>query len=204
MKKNIMKMIALVLLLAIAVSVTGCGGGQDSPQGSEQSSSQESAQQSDAAASTENDAEADKTEEIDETGESENAGTESGSQQKEPADKAAVDEYMASVKEQSDALKYSLENDMLSQIELNEKANELYELWDGALNYLWGELKSTLPEDEFAKLLEEQRAWIADKEARVAEAGKEVEGGSLYPLVTNTEAAAITEERVYELYEMLK
>ena len=36
------------------------------------------------------------------------------------------------------------------------------------------------------------------------EAGKEVEGGSMYPLITNTKAAEITEERVYEFYELLK
>ena len=40
-----------------------------------------------------------------------------------------------------------------------------------------------------AKLLEEQRAWIKDKEAAVQEAGKEAEGGSLQPLLENTEAA---------------
>ena len=45
---------------------------------------------------------------------------------------------------------------------------------------------------------------VADKEAAVEEAGKEVEGGSMYPLVVNSEAAKLTEERVYELYEQLK
>ena len=111
---------------------------------------------------------------------------------------------MASVEEQSDAIKYSLENDVLNQSELNMKSQELYELWDGALNYLWGELKNQLPEDQFAELLKEQLTWIDQKEQAVTEAGKEVEGGSLYPLVVNSTAAEITEERVYELYELLK
>ena len=35
------------------------------------------------------------------------------------------------------------------------------------------------------------------------EAGKDLEGGSLYPLITNTEAASITEERVHQLYDIL-
>lgn len=113
-------------------------------------------------------------------------------------------DYMASVKEQSDGMKAFLEKDALTQHEMNTKSQELYELWDGALNYLWGELKSSLPEDAFARLLDEQRTWIADKEKAVEEAGKEVEGGSLYPLVVNGAAASITEERVYELYELLK
>ena len=114
-----------------------------------------------------------------------------------------LDAYMTSIKEKSDCIKASLENDELTQREMNIKSQELYELWDGALNYLWDELKSCLSEEEFSKLLDEQRTWITKKEKSVEEAGKEVEGGSLYPLVVNMEAAKITEERAYELYELL-
>ena len=66
---------------------------------------------------------------------------------------------------------------------------DLYELWDDVLNYLWGELKNALPKEEYEKLLDEQRTWIAEKENALEEVGKEVEGGSLYPLVVNSEAA---------------
>lgn len=114
------------------------------------------------------------------------------------------DDYIASVKEQSDSIKTSLEQEVLTQADMNEKSRELYELWDDALNYLWGELKNCLSEEEFAKLLAEQRIWITEKEKAVEEAGKEFEGGSMYALVVNGEAAKITEERAYELYELLK
>ena len=114
------------------------------------------------------------------------------------------DEMMADTEEWAITIRASLEHDVLTQAEMNEKSQELYETWDEMLNILWEELKHEMPEDEFAKLLEKQRAWIADKEAAVEEAGKEVEGGSMYPLVVNMKAAEITEERVYELYEMLK
>ena len=86
---------------------------------------------------------------------------------------------------------------------MNVKAQELYELWDDALNDIWGKLKQSLPEDEFSKLLDEQRKWITDKEKSMEEAGKEYEGGSIYALVVNMEAAKITEARVYELYKLL-
>lgn len=112
--------------------------------------------------------------------------------------------YMAEIEAQSDAIKTSLEQDDLTQFDLNMKSKELYDLWDGALNYLWGELKNRLPEGEFAALTEEQLRWIAEKERAVTEAGKLYEGGSIYPLIVNSEAAAITEARVYELYERLK
>lgn len=115
-----------------------------------------------------------------------------------------LDEYMAFIKEQSDIIQDSLEHDTLTQADMNMKSQELYELWDDALNYLWGEVKSSITEEEFEKLLDEQRIWIEEKEKSVEEAGKEFEGGSIYALIVNGEAAKITEERVYELYELLK
>lgn len=113
-------------------------------------------------------------------------------------------EYMADIEAQSDAIKKSLSEDALTQFDMNMKAKELYDLWDGALNYLWGELKAAMPEDEFAALTDEQLVWIAEKEQTVEEAGKPYEGGSIYALIVNDEAARITQERVYELYELLK
>ena len=111
---------------------------------------------------------------------------------------------MAFVEEQSDSIKNYLENEAFTQDDMNVKSKELYDVWDEALNYLWGELKNYLPEEEFAELKDEQRTWITEKESAVEEAGKEFEGGSMYALAVNSEAAAITEERVYELYELLK
>ena len=115
-----------------------------------------------------------------------------------------IDDMMDATKEWDLTVRASLEHDDLNQAEMNIKAQELYEIWDAALNTLWTELKDELSEDEFAKLLEEQRAWIGEKERAVEEAGKEYEGGSIYGLIVYTKAADITEKRVYELYELLK
>ena len=87
---------------------------------------------------------------------------------------------------------------------MNEKSKELYDTWDAALNTLWDALKNDLSEAEMDALLKEQREWIADKEAAVKEAGEEVAGGSMQGMVMNLKAAEMTEERVYELYELLK
>ena len=54
------------------------------------------------------------------------------------------------------------------------------------------------------QLTKEERQWIKKKEQAVKEAGKEAEGGSLQPLLENTEAAQLTRERVYELADILK
>lgn len=115
-----------------------------------------------------------------------------------------LNKYMTFIKEQSDMIRDQLEHDAWTQTDMNMKSKELYELWDDALNYLWGEVKRNITEEEFEKLLDEQRSWIQEKEKAIEEAGKEFEGGSIYPLVVNEEAAKITEERVYELYEILK
>lgn len=115
-----------------------------------------------------------------------------------------AEEYLIFVKEQSDAIKTSLEQEPLTQTDMNQKSEELRALWDEALNLLLDEAKKILPEAEVEKLIAEQNTWKTDTEAAVEAAGKEFEGGSLYPLIVNTEAAKLTEERVYKLYELLK
>lgn len=116
---------------------------------------------------------------------------------------ALLEDYMASVKERADAIRGALQQEPLTQVEMNAKAQELYTLWDTALNELWGKIKEKLPEEDYVKLLEQQRAWVAEKEQAMEAAGKEVEGGSMYPLIVFGEAASITEVRVYELYALL-
>ena len=114
--------------------------------------------------------------------------------------------YVENTEKAAKELEDSLQNDSsLSQGDMNEKSQELYEDWDAALNQIWYHLKDkgVLGEDAMAKLLEEQRAWIKDKEAAVQEAGKEAEGGSLQPLLENTEAAKWTRERTYVLLNIL-
>ena len=115
-----------------------------------------------------------------------------------------IDDTLAATEEWSITLKASMENDPLTQMELNEKASELCVLWDTLLNDLWAEIKESLSEGEFQILLEQQRAWIAEKENAVEEAGKEFEGGSLQRMVMDFKTAELTEERVYELYELLE
>jgi len=190
MKKSI-----LLWLLAVAILAAGCTG-------------RVSDAQQTTAATTENTtaaATADTQAEVETTAAPETTSPEeTQAQQTEPADtNDELDEYMASLEAQAADIKAALEQAQ-SQSEMNQKAHELYVLWDDALNELWGKLQDSLPEDEFDELLDEQIQWIEDKENAVEEAGKEVEGGSMYPLITNSKAAEITEERVYEFYELLK
>lgn len=120
------------------------------------------------------------------------------------ADEVGLADYMATVETQSNALKSSLEKDELTQTEMNQKSGELRDLWDAALNRMLEEAKKVLPAAEMEKLTAEQTTWLEFRTQAVETAGKAVEGGSMYPLVVNMEAARLTEARVYELYERLK
>ncbi len=130
-------------------------------------------------------------------------GLESAAPETTVPEAALLEDYMASVKERADAIRAALQQEPLTQAEMNARTQELYTLWDTALNELWGKIKETLPEEDYAKLLEEQRVWVAEKEQAMEAAGKEVENGSMYPLIVYGEAARMTEERVYVLYALL-
>ena len=111
-----------------------------------------------------------------------------------------VQEMLVKAEEEASALQKKLtEDSTLKQSEMNELSYEIYCVWDDLLNELWAILKDTLDENTMNTLLEEQRAWITMKEAKVKEAGEAFAGGSMAPLVTNQKGAELTKIRVYEL-----
>lgn len=111
---------------------------------------------------------------------------------------------IAAAAEEAASLEEVLENEPLNQMEMNETAGAIYTIWDDALNTTWELLQETLDDETMNQLETEQLDWIAEKEAAVQLAGKEVEGGSIYPMVVNLKAAELTRERVYELAEYLQ
>lgn len=113
-------------------------------------------------------------------------------------------DYLASVEAQANAISTSLENDALTQTEMNQKSGELCDLWDAAMNRMLEEAKKALPASEMEKLTADQEAWLETRTQASEAAGKEFEGGSMQALVVNSEAAKLTEARTYELYGMLK
>jgi len=133
--------------------------------------------------------------------------------QKEPIPDAAsaavkaadgLEAFLKSAGEKADAIMLSLEQENLTQTEMNQKSEELRTLWDEALNRLLDEADKMLSDAELEQLAAEQSAWDAAAKAAAEAAGKAYEGGSLYPLAVNSEAARLTEERVGQLYERLK
>jgi len=133
--------------------------------------------------------EAEETEEAEETGK---------------ADVVKVQKMIDDAEAEAAALEKKLAEDAsLTQADMNELSYEIYTVWDDVLNDVWGILKDTLDEEAMNDLLEEQREWIADKEAKAQEAGVEFAGGSMEAMVVNMKASEFTKERVYDLVEYL-
>ena len=109
-----------------------------------------------------------------------------------------IREKVLAAQEEADRLEAEGQN-ALSQADMNGLSGEIYRVWDDALNEIWGILTEHMDPEEMERLTEEERIWIRGKEAAVQEAGADVEGGTLYPLVTNGKAADLTRKRVYEL-----
>lgn len=90
-----------------------------------------------------------------------------------------------------------------TQLEMNTCAEQLYTNSDECLNSIWNVVKYNVDEDEFQEILEEQRAWIVDKEAEANEVYTE-DSGSLGPTDYYLKLAELTMDRCEELVEYLK
>lgn len=73
-------------------------------------------------------------------------------------------------------IRTSLEQEPLTQADMNLKSEELRALWDEALSSLLAEAKNVLPAEKMDALTTEQTAWLESTEKAVEAAGKEVEG----------------------------
>lgn len=151
----------------------------------------------------------DDTQKNDETETSEKNDMEQSTDEADKSDNKSsnseIDAELAGIKAQSDEINDKLTNDLsLTQGDMNQLSAQMYKLWDDELNSIWGRLKDKLDDDTMSKLTEDERNWIADKEAKVKAARADSEGGSLQPLLENSEAAELTQARVYYLAQYLR
>ena len=90
-------------------------------------------------------------------------------------------------------------NDAQTQSEMNDITSNWYHLWDDELNALWDRASTGLSGRYKDQLVEDQRAWVERKEAAVDEAGNQVDGGSMEPMVRAMTAKDYTRARAYFL-----
>lgn len=113
--------------------------------------------------------------------------------------KGILDDYIVSNEEISEQLAKAT-----TQGEMNMYAAQLDENSDKCLNSIWSVLRYSMDTEQFQKILEEQRAWIADKEAKTNEFNNNRdELGSMGPMDYHLEIADMTMERCEELVAYL-
>lgn len=103
---------------------------------------------------------------------------------------------------------YEYYNDKLSEaittLDMAECTDRMYKISDDSLNEIWNLVRYNVDEAAFTAILEEQRAWIAEKETKSKEIIAGYEGGSLAPVDNNITLASFTMERCEELIEYLE
>lgn len=113
--------------------------------------------------------------------------------------KMNLENYKTSYEE----LEEQLSTNAATQVEMDNYSQLMYENSDDCLNLIWHLIKYNTTEEEFNEILNEQRKWIADKEA----AGNEIldkNNGSSAQMDYNLKLAELTMERCEELIEYLK
>ena len=89
------------------------------------------------------------------------------------------------------------------QSRMDDYAMQMYDISDSCLNEIWNLVKYNTSEEKFNEILNEQRKWIADKEA-VGNEIMENNGGSAALMDSSQVMAELTMERCEELADYLK
>ena len=83
--------------------------------------------------------------------------------------------------------------------EMRNVNGEQYDLWDGALNTIYKDLKNTLSPSDMKKLQDEELAWIYKKESDAKKESMKVQGGTLEQVYYGVSIVESTKKRCYEL-----
>lgn len=86
-----------------------------------------------------------------------------------------------------------------SNFDMKEATSEKYRAWDDMLNEIYKEIMNTLSNGEQQSLVMDESNWIVERDTEANRVAKEVEGGSLEPLLKTSSLVNSTKERCYEL-----
>lgn len=92
----------------------------------------------------------------------------------------------------------------MTTMEMVECLSKMYEHSDECLNYIWNLVRYNTEEGVFADILEEQRAWIKEKEMAAEESQSMYEGGTLAQVDYLSVLADMTIKRCEELIKYLE
>ncbi|NGU66345.1 lysozyme inhibitor LprI family protein [Clostridium perfringens] len=88
-----------------------------------------------------------------------------------------------------------------TQAGMNGISGEQAKLYDDELNEIYDYLKQNLSKEKAKELEKSEMAWIKEKENKIAEIKKQYNGGSVLPLIVNSEVAKESKERCYYLID---
>ncbi|XZH06713.1 lysozyme inhibitor LprI family protein [Clostridium perfringens] len=88
-----------------------------------------------------------------------------------------------------------------TQMGMNIISGKQAKLYDAELNEIYDYLKQNLSKEKSKELEKSEMAWIKEKESNIAEIKKQYEGGSVTPLMVNSEVAKESKERCYYLID---
>ncbi|GAB6140391.1 hypothetical protein JCM14076_11200 [Methylosoma difficile] len=92
-----------------------------------------------------------------------------------------------------------------TQTQMNICAMQDFETEDAELNRVYKGLKHSLTRQKQGVLLEEQRAWLKERDPNCKkEANEEAEGGSMWPLLFESCRATSTKARIEQLKQWKK
>lgn len=115
-----------------------------------------------------------------------------------------IDDELASFEQETALLEQQFQTESLSQADMTENASTLYSIWDAKINDLWSRLNYELDTAPMKALKAEQLDLIAYKEVEMKNAGADVEGGTLQPMLEYKKGTELTRARVYELAAYLR
>lgn len=90
-------------------------------------------------------------------------------------------------------------DEFASQAEMNVRSGVLCGYWNELHEALKMHLKTILTNDKYETFMQETKSFEIQRDTAVQEAGKEVEGGSLYPVVTGGAYCTQTEKEIQRI-----
>ena len=91
-----------------------------------------------------------------------------------------------------------------TQTELNQLADQKFQVWDNELNSVWKRLEGTLSKDAMERLRAEERTWISRKEKAMQQEAAAYGSGSMASMAYAEKGTELTRARVYVLAEYLR
>ena len=102
---------------------------------------------------------------------------------------------------QDEDINRKLQEEEMTQLEMNSLADERFQLWDDLLNELWKNVEASLPDGEVEMFQAEKEAWISERETYATESANQYEGGSIQPLIYSESLTEMTKNKVGELMQ---